>query len=335
LSSANNGYSPALALANDGTLLLGALLRNGDEAEATVHACSASGSACAKVLRTQAQDLSLSAWPARGSFALAGRAQKRLASLQFERASLTLAVCANGASSCTPSNTAMGRQETGYQAIALPDKAGDALAVAHLSGSRSVMEPLLTVCGPGGTGCTVRELLTETGLPLRTHLGLDAKRTEGDDVLVSTIADGRVRLFRCNSVKSGCDVRDLGPAPSVPTDLFSGTSLLPTATGVDVLVGAADGIQRFECTLGLACTRKDDIVRLRRPLAPYWLSSVRVPDDDTVYATAAIATSGVVPPRGRYEPSAWISATRPRESPAMTLSPESAMSVMGATISLP
>jgi hypothetical protein len=280
-SFANNGFTPSIAFAPDGTLGLGATyLRS-----AIGYKCGANGGACQKAFTKGAEEANVSYWSERSSFVFAARTYPP--SPPRARPSLGIGVCGVNASTCSIEDASAGYGEGGYLPQVLPDSNGQSVHVMHLGLQNGFLEPVWTSCDANALNCAHRRLGIESGLPAKPFTGADAKLAAGGDAVhVSGVSGGRIRLMRCATRASGCAAWDLGPAPVVRREVFPGTALLETATGVDVLVGEAEGIVLHRCTGNGQCTQRPLPVRRHRGNAPDWLSVVRDPANDAVYVAA-------------------------------------------------
>jgi hypothetical protein len=281
LSFANNGFATSVAFAPDGTMGLGATyLLNG-----VGYTCAPSNPTCQKSFVVTSEETTVSYWPERSTFVFAARTYDQ-ANISI-RPKLGIGVCAPNTAACSIEDASQGYGESGYLPRVLPDPTGQKIQVVHLGLQNGYMEPLLTTCSASVTNCFHRRLAAEAGMAEASFWGPDAKVTPGgESVLVTGVSLGRLRLLRCSLQTSSCVASDLGPAPLVRRESFSGTAVLPSATFVDVLTGSDDGIVSYRCVDGGTCTPRQLPVRRARGAGPNWLSVVRDPEHDAVYVAA-------------------------------------------------
>jgi hypothetical protein len=275
LSNSTNGYSASLAIGSNSVL---ALASTSFKDQGVLHTCASSGADCKRRMRAPAKENAVAYWPARSAWVVATTELDGAAST-----TLGVAVCNNIDSTCGAQRAAGARQKNGAFPIVLPDQVGNAFAVVHLAADRPGIEPLLTVCTATGTNCSERDVLAEAGLPPGYYFGVDAKRASvTDDILISAMSKDDVYLLRCKAATTGCTFKNLGPAMD-PFDWLTGTSLIPRADGVDVVVGSDGGAEVFRCDNDLACARKEVGISVDRAEDPAWFGSVRDPVHGTVY----------------------------------------------------
>jgi hypothetical protein len=275
LSLGTNGTSPSVSVDHEGNLILGADgSGSGAFIAADMHGCDDAGTCTLLARVSQAQYPTAAAWPGNKSALL----------VALGSAGLGIAICPTSGAACSKQDIGGDRGNFGRNSIVLPDPNGQRIdVVAYDDEANNTIRPLMTTCTANGSGCTLRKLGEEAGLPPGAMYALHAARV-GDEIWVAGVLGNKTTLLRCGLTQGTCRAEELGALviPARKGGRYS-TSVVPGDKSTAVLVGSAQGVRRYDCTATSVCIDRGLLAGGPWAGEYFWLSATRDPLSDALY----------------------------------------------------